>query len=137
MKKVENNSAQFAEFSKSHLTKTYEELTGPFVGEAWPELKAEDVTWPDTNEVSFNYESSTQQIGNTRRVVVRLRLKTRIFVIALLAMVIGYAMYKGDPELIRNVLRVIEPGVAPPSVLQSSPDVSAGVHERRSHRGKK
>jgi len=82
----------------------------PAVGETWPELKDENVIWPDgDNCVGIHYKSIVNQTGRTQSFTIGLKLKTRVFVIFLLIIVASYAACKDDSTLMSEVVKAITP----------------------------
>jgi hypothetical protein len=112
-------------------------LYGPCVGEQWPDLRAEDVSWPDTGGVFVKYQSVPQSTGVARSLTVRVRVKTRVVVIAFLTLVVSYAMYQGEPSLVRDALHVIGISSKEPSASESPPVAVERAQRNGRHHGTK
>jgi hypothetical protein len=82
----------------------------PVIGRPWPELKNEDISWPDgENSVGIHYESSVGHDRLMQSFTIGLKLKTRVLLICLLMIVAAYAAFRGDGTLMREVVRAIAP----------------------------
>lgn len=86
---------------KTTLSTTTNGLSGPLVGEPWPELKREDVSWPDANGIGFNYSSKKRSMS------VKIQIKTHALLLTIFAVVLGYAVARNDRVLIQEVLSAI------------------------------
>jgi hypothetical protein len=80
-------------------------VTGPKVGSPWPELRPEDVRWPDSTSVSIQYSTTRDNVS--KLFAFRTVVKTRTLVVLLLAGIVGYAIVAHDRALIRDVLRIV------------------------------
>lgn len=80
----------------------------PAIGKSWAGFLADDdVRWPDTNSASLQIRS--EKNGEHRRASFSFRatITTRLFALALTAVIAGYAMCRNDAALLRSVVSVI------------------------------
>lgn len=82
-------------------------IVGPRVGDPWPPLKPEDVSWPDTNWGAFRFDSARDGARISRSLTVKLHFKTGLFVVALLAVIASYAMRQHDSALLKAIVSAV------------------------------
>jgi len=95
--------------SVSHSSKNG--LSGPLVGKPWQE----DFT------VTVEIVQVERPSEKERRLNINFRVRARIILLALVAGVLGYAMYTDDHALIKDVLRIVETDIHAPLAAESPP----------------
>jgi hypothetical protein len=83
-------------------------IVGPNVGEPWPELHPEAVSWPDTSGFHLHLHSTTDGTKTSRLLRLGFHFDARVIAVALLTVIAVYAMRHHDSELLRTIVHAVE-----------------------------
>lgn len=102
---------------------TLDELSPTQVGEPWPDLEPGDVHWPEGTGASFRFYSVKTPNAITHSLTLSFGIKARFCFFALLAVIVGFAVWKNDRPLLEDVLKVISGTEHSHSATESPPRI--------------
>ncbi len=98
-----------------------EGILGPQVGEPWPELMPENVSWPDVTGGYLRLNTMKDGVKVSRSLTVQVTFTTKFLTFILLAGIAGYAMCEHDTGLLKTIVRTVEGDNRSGSASESPP----------------